>query len=395
VALAVFAVLLQIFAYYTLLARIEPFMYEFYIMAWWSYIIFVDAALAGKTGRHPVVNRHLPYVVVMSVGFWCLFELLNLRLENWFYVNIPYRSTIRFSGYVLAYGTVIPAILVTEELLSRVLPDVRTRPFSPGNYGVYAIGLGVLCLVASLAFPLYCYGLAWVFLVLVIDGYAYRKGYGSLMGDVARGSPGKAVRFALAGLICGLLWEFWNYWSITKWVYTVPFFENVKLFEMPVPGYLGFALFGIETAAFVNLLEKSPLLRRRRWATSVLVLAFSVLSFVLINRYTVFSYTAPVEGLSFLTEATRDALRQRGVKTSHAIDPRILDDREKEGLSLMHLSGLGYDNEERLRACGVKTIKGLAGLSQDCLSSMIGEGNMRRVRVYLRAAGAYEAAPAR
>jgi len=42
------------------------------------------------------------------------------------------------------------------------------------------------------------------------------------------------------------LWEFWNYWALTKWTYTVPFFGNVKIFEMPVLGFLGFPPFAVE-----------------------------------------------------------------------------------------------------------------------------------------------------
>jgi hypothetical protein len=52
--------------------------------------------------------------------------------------------------------------------------------------------------------------------------------------------------FALSGFLCGLLWELWNYWSGAKWHYTVPIMENLKLFEMPLPGYLGFPAFALE-----------------------------------------------------------------------------------------------------------------------------------------------------
>jgi len=35
------------------------------------------------------------------------------------------------------------------------------------------------------------------------------------------------------------VWEFWNY-GANEMTYTVPFFGNVKIFEMPVLGFLGF-----------------------------------------------------------------------------------------------------------------------------------------------------------
>jgi hypothetical protein len=33
---------------------------------------------------------------------------------------------------------------------------------------------------------------------------------------------------------------------LTKWTYTVPYFGETKIFEMPVLGYLGFPPFAIE-----------------------------------------------------------------------------------------------------------------------------------------------------
>ncbi|MCL5019672.1 MAG: hypothetical protein M1426_04245, partial [Patescibacteria group bacterium] len=50
----------------------------------------------------------------------------------------------------------------------------------------------------------------------------------------------------IAGLICGILWEFWNYWAAAKWIYLVPYPPNIKIFEMPLIGYLGFPAFALE-----------------------------------------------------------------------------------------------------------------------------------------------------
>jgi hypothetical protein len=56
-----------------------------------------------------------------------------------------------------------------------------------------------------------------------------------------------------AGLLCGMLWEFWNYWAATKWIYTVPFFDRFKIFEMTAPGFLGFIPFALECYAMSSL----------------------------------------------------------------------------------------------------------------------------------------------
>ena len=57
---------------------------------------------------------------------------------------------------------------------------------------------------------------------------------------------GQIINLLLSGLLCGVLWEFWNYWARAKWIYTVPIMQGLKVFEMPLPGYFGFPPFAIE-----------------------------------------------------------------------------------------------------------------------------------------------------
>jgi len=54
------------------------------------------------------------------------------------------------------------------------------------------------------------------------------------------GHTGRLVNLLVAGLVCGLLWEFWNYCGGAKWVYNVPILPDVKIFEMPILGFGGF-----------------------------------------------------------------------------------------------------------------------------------------------------------
>jgi hypothetical protein len=386
VSLIVFALLVQLFGYYPLAKKIEPFMYQFYIIVWWSFIILLDASLALKTKRFLILNKHLGFLVIVSVAFWCLFELVNLRLQNWFYINVPYRANFRVAGYILAFGTVIPAIYLVKEILSHFIPDIKVKPVNLSHYPAYVIPLGIVCLVLSLVFPTYFFSVAWVFLAFIVDGYNYRRGYPSFGKDIERGSLKQIIAASLSGMICGFLWELWNYWSITKWVYTVPYFEDLKIFEMPLLGYLGFAFFAIETIAFTNLLDRSPFVARSRWSVSLFALAFSLFSFFLIDRHTVFSYAPTISRLSFLSLTTQRELEKKRIETSYAIDPRMLSREERESLALMQLKGLGLENFIRLREQGIHTVKGLSELDLHRFSSIIGENNLRRARVYMKAA---------
>lgn len=56
-------------------------------------------------------------------------------------------------------------------------------------------------------------------------------------------------------VLCGVLWEFWNYWAIGKWIYTVPIpFAGPRIFEMPLLGFLGFPAFAVEVYSLQNFL---------------------------------------------------------------------------------------------------------------------------------------------
>ncbi len=383
------AAIVHVSGYILLLLRIEPFMYNFYVLAWWSYIFFADAILALRTGRFLVLNRDLPVMIVISSAFWCGFELINVRIHNWFYINIPSDILVRFFGYFLAYGTVIPGIYITKEIFSTLLGSIRVRPVSGAIFGKAAIAAGVLLFMLLMLFPDQCFFLAWVFLIPIIEAYQYIRGRWSFSRDLKRGEAGNLVASALSGVVCGLLWEMWNYWAVSKWVYSVPLFESIKLFEMPIPGYLGFIFFSFETILFLHLIRESFFVSRHRITVILVALAVSLLSFAAIDRYTVFSYTDSIDQLTFLSQEKREQLKRAGVKTSFAVNPRSLDKQEREALSLLHLKGLGPANLERLRQRGIRTIPELAGMTEDELSNVLGENNRQRLRVYLRAAREY------
>jgi hypothetical protein len=62
------------------------------------------------------------------------------------------------------------------------------------------------------------------------------------------------VSAVLAALVCGGLWEMWNYFSLAQWKYSIPFVQRFEVFEMPALGYAGYLPFGLECAAAENLL---------------------------------------------------------------------------------------------------------------------------------------------
>ncbi|MCX5798085.1 MAG: hypothetical protein NTU90_00720 [Proteobacteria bacterium] len=158
---------------------------------------------------------------------------------------------------------------------------------------------------------------------------------------------------------------------------------------MPIPGYIGFLVFGLETMTFVNFLKGRELYKKPLYPVILIALVLSILSFSIIDRYTVFSYTTKIDSISFIEPGKLDSLKNRGVKTSYGIDMNLLDREERASITLLHLKGLGYDNFLKLREHGIRDVEELSQYNETTLSQILGEKNPRRVRVYIKAARRY------
>ena len=77
----------------------------------------------------------------------------------------------------------------------------------------------------------------------------------SALDTLAAGNWAVVVRFAVAALICGVAWETWNYYSLAKWVYTIPWVHRWKIWEMPLLGFAGYLPFGVECAAVASWID--------------------------------------------------------------------------------------------------------------------------------------------
>lgn len=361
-------------------------------MFWWTFIVGLDSAVCLKTNRFTVINRSLPYTIIISSAYWSLFELINIRIQNWFYINLPEDTGIRYVGYFFAYGTVIPAIMLVRQLVRTAFNlELKMKPLKVHSWPVWGIVVGIATFLLTLFYPTYFFPFTWISPLLVLDGINYKKGKGSLFMEIEKGEYGNILSTLISGLICGILWEFWNFWAVAKWVYTVPFFEGWKVFEMPLPGYLGFSFFALETVAFMNFLDGLGIRKRKVF----LLLAFFIclVSFPLIDRHTVFSYRSKVDDLYFLAKSKRELLKSKNVIASHGIDKSVLSSEERKRIDLMHLYGLGLKNLLKLEQEGIDSAHKLALLSEEELSRIIGEKNLRRIRIFLKEAKRLSSSP--
>ena len=95
-------------------------------------------------------------MIPWSVFIWLIFEAANLFLKNWYYVNLPCSILERWLGYATAYGTVLPGLFETTELLEtfglfKNWQTVKSR-ISSRRHNLLAC-LGGLCLISSLLIP--------------------------------------------------------------------------------------------------------------------------------------------------------------------------------------------------------------------------------------------------
>ncbi|HAR95752.1 MAG TPA: hypothetical protein DCR97_07295 [Deltaproteobacteria bacterium] len=385
--LATSALFVHAFGIFALNERIEPFIYHFYSISWWSYIFFLDAILSFKRGKFLVINKRLPYLVLISCAFWCMFELINLRLGNWFYINLPDRRSYRYLGYLIAFGTVIPGIYITAEAIHRFVGDIPIRPLSLRGHVSFLFISGFVALVLALALPRYLFPLAWVFLIPILDVINYRAGHPSIIADLEKGRAGGIIATILGGMVCGFLWESWNYWAISKWVYTVPFFEGAKLFEMPLLGYAGFAFFAFEAIGFFHFFNEGRLFRSHPLLIVSAAVICCLCAFLLMERHTVFSYLATIDKIPVISDSNRANFARKGIQSSYAVDRSVLSPYERGFLDLMELKGLGLEHTLQLYGRGIQKRDDLSRLSPAELCAIIHESQPRRCTVFVRAAG--------
>lgn len=224
-------------------------------MVWTGYLLLVDGLVWTLAGESIISSprRRFWSLVIWSVPLWLIFEAYNLRLENWAYVGLPANPWISGLGYTWSFATIWPAIFETADLM-RALGIFKPRARTPivlSRLSRVSLGLCGLLLVTvpvliSAHFGRYMFGAVWVGFILLLDPVLHHWNAPSFLLELERGETSILGEFLLAGAVCGIFWEFWNYWAAAKWLYIFPIGQGSKIFEMPLLGYLGFPAFALE-----------------------------------------------------------------------------------------------------------------------------------------------------
>jgi hypothetical protein len=242
--------------------RIDPFFRYSFFPLWFGYIFFIDALVVVRRGQSLLTRTRWRYVQLFlaSSVFWWVFEGLNIPVQNWHYkLDQPYSPLAYFLIASLNFSTVLPAVMETGEFLSTFKPLHPRLPASnPGpRLPLWVLALveviGIACFILPWIFPRYFFGMIWLCVVLILDPINNLLGRKSALAHIAVGDWCFFV-LPLAGLICGFLWEMWNYYALPKWYYTIPYVGFGKIFEMPLLGYSGYLPFALELFAMYQFI---------------------------------------------------------------------------------------------------------------------------------------------
>jgi hypothetical protein len=234
-----------------------------FVPLWLGYILTVNAATHWRGGECMLASRPrlLALLFPASALFWWGFEYLNRFVENWLYHGHGADGAWAYGLLAtLAFSTVLPAVLSTRDFLATFprmyapfaeflpVPEVESR-------GVAAVGLAIgLCALLLLGvLPNLTYPFLWLAPLLVLASARVLRGYPSVFRRLRAGDWREVVLLALATLACGVFWELWNVFSLAKWTYQVPYVHALEIFEMPLPGYLGYLPFGLECGIVAEL----------------------------------------------------------------------------------------------------------------------------------------------
>ncbi|NIR47770.1 hypothetical protein GWO43_04885 [candidate division KSB1 bacterium] len=233
----------------------------FFFPQWLGYCLTVDALVFLSKGDSLLTRNPKAYVglFLISAPLWWLFELLNLRLQNWLYLGRQLSlepDNLFFDS--LSFSTVIPAVFGTTELvgtfswLKRIKSGPKIKPTPVTLWVLFASGW--LMLLLLLIWPDIFFGFVWLSLYFIFEPVNHWRGNRTLIQHTGEGDWRPILALWLGCTICGFFWEMWNFYSYPKWTYDVPGLNFWHVFEMPLIGYLGYLPFSLELFALYHLI---------------------------------------------------------------------------------------------------------------------------------------------
>ena len=237
-----------------------------FVPLWWGFIFVLDGIVYKRNGGVSLVSSKpttMKILAVVSAGSWFVFEYLNFFVvSNWYYPNNQILSNFgNISWQLLSYTTVLPAVfewyllLKTFQKLNNRYKYGRKISFSTTSKWVFLfLGFGLLFLMGYIPFVLFW--VLWICLIPALVPALSLAGYWTPFSEISKkGDWSFVALIALATMLNGFFWEFWNFGSEwlcdyeatnpNYWKYSITYLDTQHYFsEMPILGYFGYLFFG-------------------------------------------------------------------------------------------------------------------------------------------------------
>lgn len=252
--------LMVVLAWVVSWGQLYPFAQFYFFPIWLGYILLVDGIVLARRGASLLEQGTAQFVALfaLSAMCWWIFEALNYPVQNWLYHGVSQYTSLEFTAFAtLPFSTVLPAVLETATLVGSFVPASRYRVLTKAQPSRRLVGLlmllGVGAFLAPWIWPDTTYPFIWISLIFILEPINWLAGRPSIFRLMRTGRIAMLCTLFLGGITCGFFWEMWNYYSYPKWSYVLPSITAPKLFEMPLPGYLGYLPFSLELYAAYNV----------------------------------------------------------------------------------------------------------------------------------------------
>lgn len=227
---------------------------------WLGYCLAIDGLVFGRTGTSLLTRSPRKYIglFLVSAPVWWIFELLNLRTQNWIYLGAEIFSPLQYAFWTtLSFTTVIPAVFGSAEFFASFdfVKRLERGPFIGTDKRTTAsfFVAGWIMLALLLIYPKIFFPFLWLSLYFILEPINVWAGNRSLAHETAKGDWRPVISLWLGVLLAAFFWEMWNFYSYPKWIYHVPWGNGFHVFEMPLLGYGGYLPFALELYALYHL----------------------------------------------------------------------------------------------------------------------------------------------
>ena len=227
---------------------------------WLGYCLTIDGLVFWRTGTSLLTRSPRKYIglFLISAPVWWIFELLNLRTQNWTYVGAEIFSPLAYALLTtVSFTTVIPAVFGSAEFFASFDFVKRLKPsFVIGTdkrTTASFFALGWIMLILLYLYPNIFFPFIWLSIYFILEPINVWLGNRSLAAWTAKGDWRPVIALWLGVLLTAFFWEMWNFYSYPKWIYHVPWGNWYHVFEMPLLGYGGYLPFALELYALYHL----------------------------------------------------------------------------------------------------------------------------------------------